>query len=742
MKLLAALLLLLLPTLSAALELPVRSGEHGSFTRLVVRLPQDTGWELQQDGQTARLVVQNPKVVFQSGAVFDRISTDRLAGLSQSAPGAPLVLRFNCDCTVAASRDNTLLILDIRPGSPPSKTGPSSLPQRSYRYAVEAKRPRTFPVGALSNPSVGRSSAKTEHTQKPKPRPQDASLPDLELASELSLAQLQLMEQVARAANRGVLSPKPRRTSDSADGEYPSAMKKPSLLKISTHEDLEDDAHIQIRSSSESSVSGCIPDHLVDVAGWSNGQSFQDGLGQLRAEMTTATGGVDATESLTLARFFIHFGFGLEARSILSNPAVESQEVIVARVIAQIVDTPSEHLSEGWRNQLACASDIALWAFLSGKQAPTAPNKDVSDAIMRTFAKLPKHLRLHLGPSLSQRFLSVGDDGRAANVLRSVDHKKKDPNAKIAHAQAEIAEYRGQPELAERNLDAAFKAQDENSPLALAKLVETHHRNGTRPDPGISALTSGYAKEFRGTDLGDRLESAHILALILEGDFEAALKGLAQDKSSNSETERRAAYSSLFSAVATQADDQGFLEIVTRELSTLAKEADADTVFQITERLLDLGFPAQAGKLLEQSRAGSRDTDTRLLRAKVALQLGKPNRALVELVGLEELDAQELKAEALLQAGSYAGAAIQFESLEDFGNAARANWLAGKSPATSEPQDGPFAKAADQASKLQPDTPISDDGSLQTAQSLLDSSAQARSDIQVLLNTIPNIEDR
>ncbi|MCX8955686.1 hypothetical protein OU790_19910, partial [Ruegeria sp. NA] len=52
----------------------------------------------------------------QTGSVFGRLTSDRLAALSQAQPGSALELEFGCDCTASACLfRNSMIVLDIAP---------------------------------------------------------------------------------------------------------------------------------------------------------------------------------------------------------------------------------------------------------------------------------------------------------------------------------------------------------------------------------------------------------------------------------------------------------------------------------------------------------------------------------------------------------------------------------------------------------------------------------------------------
>ena len=94
---LVALVLFLSAAQVSAQAIVVRSGEHGSFTRLAFRLPDPKGGGLYAKDRSATIVVEAPGVVFDTTDIYRRISRDRIEAVRQDGAGAPLILDLACD---------------------------------------------------------------------------------------------------------------------------------------------------------------------------------------------------------------------------------------------------------------------------------------------------------------------------------------------------------------------------------------------------------------------------------------------------------------------------------------------------------------------------------------------------------------------------------------------------------------------------------------------------------------------
>ncbi|WP_072506027.1 hypothetical protein [Phaeobacter porticola] len=127
-----------------------QSGEHDSFSRLVMRLPSGAPWSIRQSGELAELTVDTPTVVFDTSRVFDLIPRTRLQSLSQTGPGQPLQLQLGCVCEVTSYvQEDGYLVVDIADGPPVPRqqlTVASPLPLFSgntnsagYRFNLSAR---------------------------------------------------------------------------------------------------------------------------------------------------------------------------------------------------------------------------------------------------------------------------------------------------------------------------------------------------------------------------------------------------------------------------------------------------------------------------------------------------------------------------------------------------------------------------------------------------------------------------
>lgn len=137
---------------AAAQTVNVRSGEHGTFTRLVFDLPDETEWSLnpQRDDAYVLSFGRTGWAVDLSRA-FDRIDRSRVARLQRGADGVTISLACNCKADGFIFQ-NRMLVVDIseRSGSGDAWAGPAmqalappplSLPPRGRWLEASAWQP-------------------------------------------------------------------------------------------------------------------------------------------------------------------------------------------------------------------------------------------------------------------------------------------------------------------------------------------------------------------------------------------------------------------------------------------------------------------------------------------------------------------------------------------------------------------------------------------------------------------------
>lgn len=731
-----------------------RSGEHEGFTRLVMRLPDDTDWSLTQSGTSATVNIDAPDAVFDTSRVFNPISRARLQSLAQNGPGQPLRLQLGCDCTVTSYvQEDGFLVLDIRDGGlpepKPQYTAASSIlplaPQPSqtgYRFnfsqSAAADARMALELAAALSGQVARakttqlqqeteaSDAETGSAVAVKPAetaekvtlpldtrnsppetetiaeeaapelPETATLlnaaPELpetgillkmeetKRAATVNESEQRLLQQIGRAANQGLLSvaangiPSAASTDelDPLDGSD-RPLNPLDHISVTSAIDRETRLRADLTDGSKEAAY-CLQDRDVAVHLWGNEDPFADQLAPLRSALVQEFDDINPADVYALAQAYIYFGFGVEARAVLTILPSEKQgsaDVALLQAMAQLMDGAALPVNHPFSSQQGCEGDSAFWGVLADGAVRKSAN---TDAIQQTFSKLPAHLRVHLGPRISKMFAESGDPHIAEAMLRAVDRTGVEGVPEINLAEAAIAELAGDTEKVAEELTSEVAERTESAPVALIELVALSVKERKALSPDVPDLIASYELENRKTGLGAELRQAHVASLALMGEFHAAAQELKKLTESDGPQARAAALEPLMLLLAERADDVTFLQysLVFSSQATSAEAAPVAAV--LVRRLLDLGFAQQAQDLLAKLVLEPENETRRLLMAEAALELDKPHQALAELMGLEGSEANRMRAEALWRNGEYDQAGEYLLAENEANEAARGFW--------------------------------------------------------------------
>ncbi|WP_323782448.1 hypothetical protein [Leisingera sp.] len=779
-----------------------RSGEHNGFTRLVMRLPDGAGWSLAQSGTTATVNLDAPEAVFDTSRVFDLIPRTRLKSLAQNGPGQPLRMQLGCACTVTSYvQENGYLVLDIRDGGKP-ETQPqysaegSILPltpraaQTGYRFsfsqsaAADARMALELAaaVAGRADPAQSVRPQDTEDAPQPSAAEQQEEAGDLALlldrnrvpvqtetviskaasglpetgmlfnmeeterAAAVKDSEQRLLQQIGRAANQGLLNV-------AANG-FPSGDRAVGLDPLGPADrPLNPLDHISVTSAIDRETglmaaladgSGkaehCLQDRRVAVYAWGNESPFADQLAPLRSALVREFDDVNPASVFALARMYLYFGFGAEARSILTILPPEDQDAPENEFLdamAMLMDGAVLPVNHPFSGQQVCGGDSALWGALADGLLKKSAN---TDAIQQAFSKMPTHLRVHLGPRISKMFAEAGDHHIAEAVLRAVDRTGVEDVPEINLAEAAIAELAGNTEKMAEELTSEVAERTGNAPAALIDLVALSVKERKALSPDVPDLIASYELENRSTELGSELRQAQVASLALMGQFQEAFEELNSLSEQDGPKARSAALEPLMLLLAERADDVTFLQYALVFSGQASATEAAPVAPAVARRLLDLGFAEQAQNLLAKLALEPENEARRLMMAEAALELDKPHRALVELMGLDGSEANRMRAKALWRNGEYGRAGEYLLAEDEADAAARGFWHSenlGAIEAMEAGDDAQFGAVASVTTQIG-ETAQDPEGlsPLAHARALVESSAGTRGGIADLLTKV------
>jgi tetratricopeptide (TPR) repeat protein len=667
-----ALCLVVCANAGLAQTIEVRSGEHENFSRLVLNLPERIGYSLQKDGPRLRLEFERAGLSFDTSAIFERIPRTRLTSVDQLASGTGLDFVLDCDCpTRSFWFGETGLVVDLLDG--PNLT--NAMPTQEPQSLAQAK-----PVSPETPPEPGSFALARElmferlDTQLGDQRTEEPAED-----RELTLGRDELLLEFGKAASQGLVDPVvPLTRADGVDTE-PARQKetKPpedtvtviappppgpaqnmnlraeNVFDQSTREALRDGLAPVLPQ-------GCLPPDHLNVATWGSDEPFSTQIGAARTRLVDVLDQPDASAVLDLARLYIFFGFGVEARELINRMDLPPRHGAILLTLADIIEDGQAGSRSALHGQLECAPRVAVWSALAYDKLPETEPLDL-DAILQGFIALPDHLKAHLGPGLARRLLDAGYRHESARVQRLLSRGSEPATADTLMVEAELA--LNDAEGAEESLEQVVAANGDQSAEALMRLIEAKLDVGEPVSYDMAQLAGAYAHERRKTPEGADLARSHLAALAASGAFDEAfsrLDGINADFPGMEADLSKPLYDLLIQ----HADDFTFLKHALDRMSQTDDLLSPDTALGIADRLVALGFLPAAQMYLDSATTLQSTTAYRVLRARVALETGEAVSAEQILADTAGTEADALRARGLSAQGRHDEAQSLFEDAE------------------------------------------------------------------------------
>ncbi len=509
MKWLVALLLLLYAPLAQASTVTIVSGEHDTFSRLVLTLPVASDWQLGRTATGYELLIAQTDLRYDVSKVFDLIPRDRLSGIFTDPRSGNLQLNVQCDChAIPFSLDAQTIVIDIRDGPAPATSSfeltlaGAPLPPLQTRATP---RPREDLPPAADAPGYDWLAQTGGNVT-----------PVLPILPEEDFTELQqaLVEQMAEGAARGVVDlavPERTNTQDSQQ-----SLPEDSQLRLT------DIAGMRVASQGPSAAmmqpdgEACITDDRLKIAEWGQVTDVPGQLARARHGLVGEFDHPDGAAVSAQTRLYIFLGFGAEATALLAAMPPDDADARLWSAMAQIVDTQTVAVN-AFDGMAHCDSAAALWALLS--TPPDAPEMPNVAALQRTFSALPRHLRLTLGPQIAERLLTLDQPAAVQGIVDAMARGVTAPDARILLAESDLNLHNGTIDAAIADANAALKEGGVAAPEAMIALVKARIAAGEPVDPSVAVALAAMIDENAGSPLAAKLDAAQQLALIGSGQF-------------------------------------------------------------------------------------------------------------------------------------------------------------------------------------------------------------------------------
>ncbi|QDC08365.1 hypothetical protein FHY55_03505 [Oceanicola sp. D3] len=754
----------------------VLTGEHDGFTRIALALARGSDWKAGRIEDGFGLELARTDIRLDLSGAFDLIQRDRILDLSFDAETRRLSIRSQCDCHAQAFQIGTrVVVIDIADGPAPdghpfdapldlpepappvatsSEPEPAATPRRQpTEVAAEALPPllsdelrrrydRQVTLPAVEPPPA---PPKRGAEERETPKARDA-FAEAEQRRRIAEIEAELLKQLARAGSQGMVKPNPEYGGADGGVSQPDASSPPSNHPGENVDAITgvDRAAPDAPAPQDDSRQACLPPAAFEFLVAEPEAEPHEMISNARQALLREFDSPDAAAAGALVRSYLYLGFGAEARQVVDAFLAETPQAPLYLALAAALDNTPELAGQGLSGQSGCPGAASFWAMLVGP-VPAALSEETRRAVAATASDLPVHLRRWVVPRLAQRLLDRGHEELAAALRDSLLRVEGEHGTGYQMLQAALAERgdigaggdgplsEGSRRTAEALLTEVAESNQSEAPEALVELIRLANEQGRVLPPDRMDLAEALIFEHRDTPLARTLLISLAPQYARDGEFAKALSTLDQAAGMPADSDPDPlpeALDSTAALLAETASDEVFLRIMFDPArASLGVDVTEPTGFALANRLLALGFPEQA---LAQSESLPPEPDYRLMRVRALMALGRNERALASLAGLQGTESDALRGELLARLGEHDRAHTMSRIAGDEEAARRAAWASGNVDAIRESgtdTEAGFTEATRPENAPQaPGQPT-----LAGAQELLDQIRQRRAAIETLL---------
>jgi len=581
----------------------VRAGEHQDYTRLLLEIPEHNTWIFTPGIVIGRLDIAGPALEFDLTQTFSRIPRTRVHDVRSSANGLDIYIACACEIHVHETIPQFLMIDIIgstsdrtyaplaapRPPGRPDKLArayghPGGDPKQAGVRLAQALRGNNEDSTLTQVLSLNTISAAPSRAQPTNPTaPHDANmLQPAQIAQELGRV-------LAHSVSAGMLQPV-------TDGVIPIAgTHTPDKPRSSANPDL----HLSIGPNRPNQTSGqdgttapCPDLHTYDLPSWDVPMSLPEVTARMH-QIFNASDNLQDLEILNLSKSFLYFGFGAEARMILSLRSHTDPAGKILTDISYIVDlskSPEKDAVWALRN---CGPMGSLWAFLAAPE-DVPPIDFPIDNLVQAVKILPANLRLHLGPIVAQRLAGLKLSDQAKIVQAALDRVKQDESPQLTLARAAVA-LPGADAETTRMLEATLSPQHSDDDLLF--LLSYRDAQGALVEASLLEAATTRLFALRGTQAAQEIATFVITAKARAGNFSQAFEILNGRDAGLDIEAHRALREGVFAKLVRQSNDTDFILQIFEQRPWEYNYLSEALAAQLSARLHKLGFDLQADLL-------------------------------------------------------------------------------------------------------------------------------------------------
>ncbi len=687
-RIFVAILLVATPGLSNAEPLRVSAGEHSEFTRIVLEHPELPQWQARRRGSTYRLIFSSVSPLnFDLSRVFRLIDRSRVGDI-RAVGGNVIEFDVVCQCDVRPVQNGeSALVLDVWPVTDePPDTQPSVA---DLNTPLEAELSPLPPATESMVPELAEPATVQMPELPVVPSPVKGFALDFEPSELTGQASVELLGRaLSRAATQGLVSAEEAVDAREGESTLQQLRSLGDRLNLSVTTSFDRATLPDTRALPPTESGGqCLADRYVNVVSWGDVED-KGALGRIRGAAISENGSVDPNGIARLARFYIHLGFGAEAK-VAAEYMETSREKEVVQALADVVDLGSS-VSSVLQGQAACQGKVALWSILAQPLTAASAPRSVSPALAE-FSALPSHLRTHLGPLLSERLHSIGFHEEARTAINALTRGGiKTEESELATARLELEGTHA--DKAREALTDLSNGTNLTAAAALFELLLDAEERGMAPNPAWVDDTPTLVGALEGTEVAERLNVAGLRGKIALGRFDDFRTAIVEDTPGlNSESRKELVQLALRKVLETGSDtvflksEVGLVKILPpRDLPREVRRGIAD-------RLYSLGLPRRALAYIDRDPEAQEDLETAV---RVLIASGHTETALATLERSALAVAADLRARTLVAAGRDDTAMSAFFEAGDMENADSAAMRVAEWAWLAENGNLPLASAA------------------------------------------------
>ena len=455
---------------SAQSTIRVRSGEHPTYSRLVIPVPADVQWAMTLVNREVRLDLPGVDTKIDASAVFDRIPKTRVLSVSSAIDesGASLMIALGCSCTAQATISGPYVVIDV--------LDPEL--ERDLQTASKNQNEATAPEpssadGSTSRPQARDVEAPTQNGRETKEQPRASRNPGfgisdepLEVAPDSSTPPASsvaghLFKQLQRAADQGLVdlvedtatAVPPSAEVDPEIADVPAApsidetidgmdelakrlqralgdLEAPSIndaIRLRIPEELEISPQAPLRLPETLAIQDpnkrpehCLDDEQFDLSVLNERQDVAPQINALRASLIGEFDQPDVVSAEKLARTYIALGLGPEASVIVEQFVSQSPNYQILIEMIATIDGDGPVRGGILDKSAECGGPAALWRLAMFKSKEPWPVPDPEE-IVKELSEIQIPLRRQIGPKIVEGLLSRDQLDAARSAFSVVD---------------------------------------------------------------------------------------------------------------------------------------------------------------------------------------------------------------------------------------------------------------------------------------------------------------------------------